>query len=236
MIDLSVAELKQISEHFQSCWPNEGVCFITTEGLLFPRNIHPSPTTNFKIEPKIYAEQINKLKAIVHSHPSTYGELDPRTPSPSDINNQIQTGVPWGIASTTASTTSEILWWPTSKDHELWGRPFIPGVFDCYTFIQAWYWQKMKITIPEKPYGHNWTDPESSFISDNMCLGKFKQIPKEQAKWGDLLTFRKATNNISHFGIYTGTDRMAHHARGRYSNHERFRKYRPFIYKVYTHE
>jgi proteasome lid subunit RPN8/RPN11 len=231
------AQIESVKKHFIECYPEEGVAILLKSGLIhFPDNIHESPQNYFRICPIQYNELSKSVAGLLHSHPDVnqVTGIDLRTPSPNDCTNQIMLDVPWGIMSVTEDLVcSELLWFPVSPDEPLYERQFIHGVTDCFSFIQAYYWQTKGVLIP-RTAGHNWANPlDNSLAQAILDCPLVEEIPIEDMVEGTLLAIADSTGHVCHFMINIGKGKVAHQAVGKYSCIEPIRKYRKFIARCY---
>lgn len=195
-------------------YPNEACGFIIDGEYVPKRNIADEPTKTFQIHKNAYlaAERKGGLDAVVHSHPD--GD---RCPTQLDMENQIASALPWGVV--WLNGTGEILgpaWWGDTLDiPPLVGRPFVHGIYDCYSIIRDFYRLTQDITIPEYPRSWGWwTKPAD--VSDRSYNREFTEagfirIQEHQIQPGDVFLAIVQSEVTNHGGIYLGGNLILHH-------------------------
>lgn len=192
-----------MKEYLISCLPFEG-CGVIKDGQFLPiRNIADNPTNDFRLDE---SQLPNQYETIVHSHPSGLAE-----PSKEDMENQIKSGVPWMIIPIKNGICQTILWLG-KENNELIGRPFIHGIFDCYSLIRDYYRAVRKITIPEFPRENNWWSKGQNLYVDNFEKAGFRKLAeKEEPQEHDVFLTNVRSKVLNHGGIYLGKGLILHH-------------------------
>ncbi|WLS80954.1 C40 family peptidase [Erwinia pyri] len=139
-------------------------------------NIHPTPSTNFRIsdEDWLAAEAEGEITAVFHSHPSGYHFL-----SAADRRMQILTGLPWWLA------CDDVLHKYRPVPH-LNGRKFEHGVMDCYTLMRDAY-HLCGIELPDFERTNGWWLRGENLYLKNLEANGFRQIHMQDAQPGDVL-------------------------------------------------
>lgn len=202
-----IAEAKQ---HLQKCYPEEGCGFFNATGFNPVKNIHSEPTTAFQMPTDLFIE--NEVLALVHSHPDGND-----FPSKADMQQQIATAVPWGLAVTTAESCNDFVWFGDQlPPADLLGRPFVYGVFDCYSLIRDWYRVHQNVCIPDFPRDWDFWGKKEDMYGNGFAEAGFYEIDSsvEPLQPGDVF-FAKVRSEIqNHGGVYVGEGQILHHVQG----------------------
>jgi cell wall-associated NlpC family hydrolase len=118
------------------------------------------------------------------------------------------------------------VFWDIADDYlasgDLYGRPFIHGVFDCFTFLRDYYYQEFDIDIGDYSYEDDWWKLGKNYYLDNLNnLGL--SICKPPLQEGDVILMNINSPVPNHAAIYIGDGMVAHHMGERESNIEKFR-------------
>lgn len=176
------------------------------------KNNHPTPETDVFLDELdfVRAEAIGEVVGFCHSHPQSDS-----TPSEVDIVSHARGDVDWWIC----GKDGDITHLPVShNDRCLYGREWVHGVQDCYTFIQDFYEQELDIVLPNFPRIENWWDKGFNLYEDNFEKAGFSPINFEKLEYGDMIVMCIGTHIANHGGIYVGGNKVAHHLTGRLSS------------------
>lgn len=229
------AELAQLAV---DAYPEEGVWFITEDGIVPVKNIHPDPENHFEVDPAdTLAAYRAGLLAVVHSHP----DREP-VPSKADMEVQVRTGVPWGIVSVRQGVASPFTWWGGNTPKlPLLGRPFMHGPSDCYAVVKDFY-HAHGIELAEVPREWMWWEEEELFDLHWADFG-FHQISITEARKGDVWLCQIRTPFESHCGVMLDSERTLHHPGsseavdpGKLSVIEPIYRYLPYVTKALRHK
>lgn len=103
------------------------------------------------------------------------------------------------------------------ENRPLIGRPFIHGIFDCFTVIKDWFIYEHDIDLlwnNQRPFG--WWESGQSLYLENAREAGF--IPQTGIiKKGDIVTFAFGGSIVNHSAIYLGNNKVLHHLGGRFS-------------------
>lgn len=106
------------------------------------------------------------------------------------------------------------LYWDVDENYalspELFGRPFIHGLFDCYTFLKDYYKEMYNIELPTKSYEDEWWNHSKNYYLDSVEEANFN-IVKAPLQIGDVLGMKINSPVINHTAIYIGDSKIAHH-------------------------
>lgn len=166
------------------------------------------PTDAFLIDAKEFAKHDieHGVKGIWHSH------IEEGSFSEADQVGIYQSQLPWAIYVVKSGKFVECDPTPGSKA-PLEGRPFVYGVYDCYSLVQD-KWAEMGLYCPDWERGEwgEWNTPE------------FKPFDVEGIKWGrpirdgdqqegDVILFNLGDHHghTDHVGVFVDRKHFAHH-------------------------
>lgn len=213
-------------EHAKACFPQES-CGLVVEGQYVPcENVSPEPTTNFQIDPRVYARLFitNRIEAIIHSHPDGKDY-----PSKLDMARQIESKLPWGVL----PLDKPIFWFgdacPTPA---LKHRPFRHGVTDCYSAIRDYYRINLGVVLKEYPRDFEWWINKQNLYLDNFVSAGFSEIDFGSVEANDVLLFKILSPVPNHAGVVINSGTMYHHLAGRLSCDEPIPRWQRFLVKA----
>lgn len=245
-MEIDNIELYKMREHVMESYPKEA-CGIVADDLYHPvKNTHRQPEQNFKIAPKVYLEFADRIQAVIHSHcvglePIRFGqwEIDPRTPSQLDMVSQQEMGVPFGIVACEGENVSKLIWFGEKPPAPILGRPFIHGIYDCYSLIRDWYYLEMGIELPEHPRQLGWwRDRENirkalDMYEDGWRKDGWTEINLHgDLEVGDVLLMKYESKRVNHGGLYIGNGKFIHQAIGCQSRDELVREWKPLMVRA----
>lgn len=214
---------KAARRHAEREWPKEACGVVIQEGegfaYLEQENQHPDPAFAFRL-PLEAPEHV----AVVHSH------IDNPHASRADMEAQERGGVPWGIVPLDKQgNAGQPFWWGDSLPiAPLVGRPFVYGVYDCWTLIRDWHrmWGR---TLPVFPRDY----PDGAEMYQ-LWPQYADEITWDDLQPGDWFAISVASSNdrINHAGLYVGDGLMLHHMIGRLSRREPVGRWRKTIQHV----
>ncbi len=209
--------------HAAEVYPQESVGFVV-DGVYIPLdNKHLDPENHFKVDPELVAEYGTQLQGVIHSHPL---ENHPMFPSKHDMETQESWGVPFGIQLINKSGPGNIIWFgDTLPIAEYEDRPYIYGVYDCYSIFRDYYRHTLGITIPIFPREDGfWHKDEEMYLDNAMATG-FVQIDREEAQENDVFLIKLKARVANHAILYLGGDNGLHHMPYRNSRFDTVGKY-----------
>ncbi len=198
-------------KHAEKEYPNEVVGLVDYNEKYIPlRNHHPEPKNNWRIHPRTLVSHMKKgIKAVIHSHTN-----DIWAPSKKDMEAQIRLNIPFGIIICNKNGAGNVLWWGDQVPKiPLLGRPYISGVYDCYSIIRDYYYEK-GIYLNSYPHNDEWWEyeHEENFIVKNFEKENFIKLDTdEKPKEGDVFIMKLRSKVPNHCGLYTGGDNIIHH-------------------------
>lgn len=170
---------------------------------------------NFIIDPRDYAAcaRMGEITGIVHSHP----DASPK-PSQADMVACEASGLPWHILSYPGLEWAHIS--PTGYEAPLYGRVWVHGILDCYSFIRDWYRTQRGIMLPDFDRKEEWWNKGENIYVENFKSAGFRRITEGGPQPGDVLLMQVLANVPNHGGIYLEGDILAHHLYNRLSTRE----------------
>jgi proteasome lid subunit RPN8/RPN11 len=215
--------VKESQKHSESVYPDESVGIIVDGKYIAIENAHKDPLNNFKIHPDILVKYANKIQAVIHSHPL---ENHPGHPSEADMTTQLKWNIPFGIQLINESGAGNILWFgdqiPTA---DLVGRPYIFGVYDCFSIWRDYYRIELSINIPEIPRSdYFWKDGEDLYRKHATNLG-FVEVDPNNMQKHDVVLIKLRARVPNHAILYLGGDSGLHHMPFKLSCNETISRY-----------
>lgn len=215
----SAKAIDEAKRHARREFPKES-CGLIVSGEYVPcHNYADDPLSDFMISPTAYlrASKEGTIEAVVHSHPN--GQP---FPSALDMEQQIQTAVPWLIFPLNDSVVLDpVAFGDQLPVAPLLGRPFVWGVFDCYSLIRDYYKLHYAISLPNVPREDEWWNRGQDLYRDHLAPAGFRVIDRRDAKPGDgfLCKFLSA-DVLNHAGLLIENDQILHHLPARVSRRE----------------
>ncbi len=219
--DHSITKASQA--HASEVYPNESVGFVV-DGVYVPmENIHEDPLNHYTVDPKEVAKYASNLQGVIHSHPL---ENHPMHPSKHDMETQEAWGVPFGIQLINAAGPGNIIWFGDSLPiPEYEGRPYIYGVYDCYTILRDYYRAELDVNLPIVPRDDGfWNRGEEMYLDNTMAQG-FEEIDVSDLQPNDGVLIKLKSKVANHAILYLGGDRGLHHMPFRSSSYDTVSKY-----------
>jgi hypothetical protein len=100
-------------------------------------------------------------------------------------------------------------------------RPFIHGLFDCYTLLQDWMYREKNVKLPfniNRPWEW-WGNQQSLYLSHAKDFG-FLPV-SGSAQHGDVMIFALGSTIANHCAIYTEDNIVLHHRGAKFSCFEK---------------
>lgn len=230
--------IKKASEHALRDYPLES-CGVVIDGEYVPmRNAAADPEhhkaddkdcpcqrCSFAIDPDELISVLNGRdpEGYIHSHPD-----GPFYPSAADMQQQMETDVPWAIIATDGERCGE----PVEFGRQvpmapLIGRRFMHGVHDCYSLVrdvfrlgreelakQGIEWPYEPIELPDMARNDNWWSHGDNFYLDNFERLGFRRIEMSEARPGDAFLCKIGSAVPNHAGLLLGNNLIIHHLPG----------------------
>lgn len=204
-IKVSKKAFEKIQKTAIAAYPQEICGFLKSDGSFVEcENQADDKENSFKISAKDYALNLDSI-AVIHTHcPKKIAPYDPRTPSEADWNSQKETGIPWLIYSASKTEISqEPFQIPRYPDSNFEARAFVPGISDCFSIVQDYYWFNFGIQLKDH-IAYNVKDIVLNCNSFDKYITDygFHEVPLEELQDGDLLLIDNAGFTRNHLGIY----------------------------------
>ncbi|HBG06331.1 MAG: hypothetical protein A2075_12235 [Geobacteraceae bacterium GWC2_58_44] len=221
---MKTATLASIRDHALRDLPNEACGFIlNADGneKVFPvRNMHDKPAESFAVHPGDYleAKRAGTLLALYHSHPA-----GPAAATRIDTLACNRSGLVWYVYSVPDETVSKIV--PAGRA-PLHGRPFVWGVYDCWTLVYDYYQEKLGITLPDwEPYEEDFWEKGKNYYVERYA--QFGFVPVQDLRCHDVLLMQLGgrVKMPIHSGIYQSNGTLLHHVPGRLSTSDVYGDY-----------
>lgn len=209
-------------------YPNEACGFVLKSGkkswAVEAQNTATEPTNYFLIAPKDYVSAMSKgeIIGVWHTHPE-----QPATPSDADRAGCENSNVTWYVMGVykregdrfECSEIESIE--PNGFVKELLGRPYVYGVFDCWTIIRDYYKQEYNIDVPDFPRVDDFWEKGIDTFGENWGNAGFVHVGEGDLRVGDVLFMQTgASGLIDHAAIYVGNNQILHHVGNRLSRHD----------------
>ena len=205
--------------HARDEFPKES-CGLIVSGRYVPCfNYATDPLNDFEIAPQAYLKAATQgvIEAVVHSHPNGLAY-----PSLHDMEQQIATAVPWIILPLNDSIVLDpVAFGDQLPRAPLLNRPFVWGVFDCYSLIRDFYLLNHGVELPNVPREDQWWNKGQDLYQDYLKPSGFREISMREAKPGDgfLMKFLSSTR-LNHAGLLLKDSLILHHLPLRVSRRE----------------
>lgn len=163
------------------------------------------------------AEDEGEWLMSYHTHPN-----QPPTPSFADKYNAEKNHLPGLIINIRTNDEGKVvagdheLYTPNGWRAELIGRPYVEGVLDCYSLIQDYYREKLKIELPDVAREPGWWKTGKDLYVSNYKKGGFVQVGGLQ-EHDIILMYVAGSQVLNHGAIWLGDGRILHHPADRLS-------------------
>lgn len=105
------------------------------------------------------------------------------------------------------------------ENRPLEGRPFLHGLFDCYTLIRDYYVRNFNIMMPNNMQREwEWWNQGPNLYVENANNYNFFEVNDIQKH--DLLVMSLGSPVPNHGAVYLGEGKLLHHVAGRFSTIE----------------
>ena len=218
-----------IKEEAQKAYPNECWGYIYPEGKIlktFPcENLAKDKLNCVITDPRHYIKACD-LGAVsfYHSHPTPPSEIHKFE---QQICNELMMS---SIIYTNYLDKFDVLD-PDGKIFPLEDRPFLYGVFDCWTLVRdkILLTDKRKLTNYKEPWGW-WTTGGSAFL-ENIEKEGYRET--NELKDGNVILMNWKCDIPNHIGYYEG-GRVLHHYLGGTSRWDDLGAIQKYFYKMYS--
>ncbi|WP_323016484.1 Mov34/MPN/PAD-1 family protein [Castellaniella sp.] len=188
-------------------------------------NTHDTPSQFFRISRIEYTKQADrgKIVGIWHTHPNGRHDF-----SEADKVGCEVSGVPWYVMSLLKRSDDDTFDYGPIKHMEpsgfkmpYTGRPYVPGVFDCWTLVIDWFAREHGIKIRNYPYTLADGSPGATLFAAHYRDEGFVRVINETPRPGDVFFIQDPSSLVpNHAAIFVGDDRILHHTLNRLSKHD----------------
>lgn len=201
-----------------SAHPERETCgFVLVDGAVVEvANVARDPVNQFEISPADYAAcDTLGIAGCWHSH------LHLPAFSPVDQQVLLADPMPWAIY---CLATAEFVECNPNATAPLLGRPFVYGVYDCYSLVSDML-RDLAVVLPPWPRGcyGEWNQP--GFLPfDQQAAAIGRPVPPGQQQRGDILLLNLGDHagHTDHVGVFLDHQRFLHHPAERRSRVDRF--------------
>lgn len=210
-------------------YPNEACGVVVKDGdkehVIECENVAPNPERFFMIAPEEYSRIADghDILAIWHSHV----EL-PATPSNADKACCEALGVPWYILSISRnpegvdSFSDLTVFNPSGFEMPYLERPYVFGVFDCYSLVRDFYKREFDIEMSAGPRVDRFWEKGIDLFGEHWKEEGFVRLsPRTVPQRGDLFLMQMSGKSVNnHIAIYLGDGMIMHHCHDRLSRRD----------------
>lgn len=230
--------IQQFKEHAIAVWPDEACGYVLQVGdaqEYFPcENVSTEPHNEVKVPAavQLLARERGEILAVLHSHPN--GQL---YPSAADMETQQNFAIPFGISTVTPDSCSDPVYFGDQVPIAPYlGRVFVHGAADCWKLFTDWYWQELKVKLPDAPRDHNWWKEDKNLYMDGFAENGFRLLAdKEKPQYGDGCMMRLWSPVPNHAAVYIGNGLLLHHLAHTLSCREPVNDYKEKIVGWFRH-
>lgn len=214
-------------------YPNEACGFIIKVGknksaLIESRNDAVNPKAEFLIGHDEYsrAEDQGEIIGIWHTH--TNGNIEP---SEADLASCEATGVTWymccvGKSDDSFNYSSLRTFNPKGYEQDYVGRPYVFGIFDCWTLCRDFYRREFGIHLRDYPRIQDFWKNGHDFFGEKWEEVGLVSVAGQDFEFGDILFFQTDnTGKPNHSAIYVGSETILHHCTDRLSRRDAYGGY-----------
>lgn len=224
--------IDQFKAHAVAAFPEEACGLIVGSDAINCKympcaNVADTPTEDFRVKAEDYvvAAEQGEVLALLHSHVNKKDY-----PSGLDMQNQMKSGMPWGIAVVSVdesnpdsepSCSEPFFFGDQVPIAPLVGRPFRHGVWDCYSLVRDYFRLEKGIVFPDKPRDFQWWLNGQNLYLDYFKETGFVMIDPEDAVPGDCVLMKIHPSPVPcHGGVYLEDGLLLHHLQWRLSRRE----------------
>lgn len=201
---------KASRKHAEEVFPQESVGIVVDGKYIRVDNTHEDPENHFKIHPDVLIKYEGQIQAVIHSHNI---DVHPAHPSKKDQETQMDWNIPFGIQLVNKSGAGNIIWFgDVLPMTELEGRPYIFGVYDCFTIWRDYYKLELGIDLPNVAREEDFWQKGDNLYIDNAERFGFYQVDDNDLQVNDIVLIRIRSRVIPNHGIiYLGGEVGLHH-------------------------
>ena len=175
-----------------------------------------------------------KIDILLHSHirrQLSHPILIP--PSARDIEMWMAGDIPvWGMVTVDKTGGySDICWLDDAFIPPLIERPFVHGIYDCYSSIRDFYRLELNITLKNYPRDNVWWESGKNLYVENFADAGFVEVDDSEYRIGDVLLSQISSHVINHGCVVTGSNQVLNHFVDRLSRYDDLHRYQRFAKK-----
>ena|ERR1700740_490493 len=217
LVPFSPEIIAEAKAHALAMYPQEACGIVSEDTYFVVPNLSSDPNLGFEMPPNTWLDYA-PVQGVLHSHTLAKGGINV---SKADMEGYLATGVPWGVCLTDGTSCTDHIWLDkNNRDLPLIGRPFIPGIWDCFSLGLAHFWQELGIEIKDYPRDAGWWDRGENMFVDHFLDAGFVMIPKEEAQVNDVLLMAIGGSTLNHCAIVLGGNMILHHLTKRLSRRD----------------
>ncbi len=203
--------------------------------------LYPTPSYGAVVDGRyvpLSAENLDQLvdlalkidaDAAIYSKPDELG-----VPDAAEMQLQSRSKIAFGVMGGTPATFQPaFMWGETLETAPLIGRPFVHGIWDCYSLVrdafragqegmtkQGMKWHLPPIEMPDIPRNDAWWDDGQDLYMDWLKPAGFVEITETQARPGDGFLMKVRSKVLNHAGLLVDDNAILHHLPTRLSRRE----------------
>lgn len=218
---VSYATKVRAQQHALSVYPNP------SWGLIHGQNYLAVEVQS--IDELMRKARATNASALVYSKPD--GEC---FPDATEMQLQQQAAIPFGVMGGKSDEIDiPIFWGDDCEVDKLIGRPFVHGIWDCYSLVrdafrigkegmnaQGLSWSLPPIKLPDVPRDDGWWSKGQDLYVHWMKPAGFVEITAEMARPGDGFLMKIRSEKLNHAGLLVGDNEILHHLPTRLSRRE----------------
>lgn len=168
--------------------------------------------------------------AVIYSKPDNMP-----VPDEAEMKLQADCGIAFGVMGGEPSTFEPPFFWGETVEKALLiGRPFIHGIWDCYSLVRDAFaagrqgmieqgmglWPHPPINLPVVPRNDGWWDQGQDLYMDWLKPAGFIKVSEAQARPGDGFLMKIRSKVLNHAGLLVEDNAILHHLPTRLSRRE----------------
>lgn len=214
--------IAEIKNHAIAAGNREACGFIIATGkrrkIVMPApNVATDPARNWRIDAReqLAAEKLGVITHVWHTHP--FGRAIPTDADRAACN---ACKIPFLIFAWPAD--EHVVLKPDNYVPPLYGRDFVHGVIDCYTFIRDYYRLELKKKLPDFPREDEWWRKGQDLYATQFGKAGFVEVSRDwrSAQKHDVLLMRIMSPVENHGAVFLGQMAIGHHVMRRLSARE----------------
>ncbi len=238
------AEIKaKVKAHALNDAPNEACGFVCVNNLgeciVIPtKNVSRNTRQSFVIDPKEYlaAMRVGEIVAYYHSHVDDFIRPQNEQFSKEDLDISYESCLPALLYVHPNDTWNFHLPF-TYEPAPLLGRPFVWGVWDCYTLVRDYHLTKRGIQLGCYFAPDNATNNTDFGYEKYVKEAKLKEVQLNEITEGDIILFSIKSDFINHSVVYLDGNEFLHQPVNKISSKglldDRFLKYIKGVYRYH---